>query len=284
MEVIWRPDERVLEQANVVRLMRRAGIGDYRELQRRSAEDPEWFWPLAIEDMGLEFSRPWDQVVDLSRGPEWATWFVGGKLNLAWNCVHRWAERTPDVPAGVWQAEDGERHALTYAQLSHAVTRFAEALVALGVEPGDRVAYFLPMSPEVQIVSHACAHVGAVQVPIFSGFAAPAVAQRLRHAEAKVVVTADGSLRRGREVPMKEVVDEAVGEAPSVEHVVVWRRLGRDDLPMTPGPDLFGAEAVEGRPGELEPLEVDSEHPYPLTYTSGTTRRPKGVGHVQGGV
>src|SRR5919198_55036 len=246
MEVVWSPTPEVLEQANVVRLMRRAGLDDYRELQRRSAVEPEWFWPLAIDDMGLEFSQPWERAVDVSRGPEWATWFVGGKLNLAWNCVHRWAERTPDVAAGVWQAEDGERHALSYAELSRAVTRFAEALVSLGVEPGDRVAYFLPMSPEVQIVSHACAHVGAIQVPIFSGFAAPAVAQRLQHSEAKVVVTADGSLRRGREVPMKEIVDEAAREAPSVERVVVWRRLGRDDVPMTTGRDLFDAEVMQG--------------------------------------
>jgi acetyl-CoA synthetase len=263
--------------------MRKLGFDDYRALQRFSQDEPEQFWPAAIDDMGIEFSRPWDEVVDLSRGPEWATWFVGGKLNLAWNCVHRWAERTPDVAAGLWESEDGERHGLTFAELSGGVTRFAEALVALGVQPGDRVAYFLPMSPEIQIVSHACAHIGAVQVPIFSGFAAPAVAQRLQHSEAKVVVTADGSLRRGREVPMKAIVDEALRESPSVEHVVVWRRLGRDDTPMTPGRDLWDAEAMEGRPGELEPLELDSEHPYLLTYTSGTTGPPKGVIHVQGG-
>ncbi|TML51571.1 MAG: AMP-dependent synthetase [Actinobacteria bacterium] len=263
--------------------MRRVGIDDYHELQRRSAEEPEWFWPEAIEDIGLEFSRRWERVVDLSQGPEWATWFVGGKLNLAWNCVHRWAERTPQVAAALWESEDGERHGLTYRQLSDRVTRFAEALVALGVRPGDRVAFFLPMSPEVSIVSHACAHIGAVQVPIFSGFAAPAVAQRLQDSEAKVIVTADGSLRRGREVPMKEIVDEAVRDSPSVEHVVVWRRLGREDVPMTPRRDLFDAEAMSGRSGALEPLEVDSEHPYLLTYTSGTTGRPKGVLHVQGG-
>src|SRR5947209_6844850 len=283
MEIAWTPTPEVLEHANVVRLMRQLGIDDYRELQRRSAEDPEWFWPAAIDDMGLEFSHPWDRVVDLSRGPGWATWFVGGKLNLAWNCVHRWAERTPEVAAALWESEDGERHGLTYRELSERVTRFAEALVSLGVEPGDRVALFLPMSPEVSIVSHACAHIGAVQVPVFSGFAAPAVAQRLQDSEAKVVVTADGSLRRGREVPMKEIVDQAVRESPSVEHVVVWRRLGRDDVPMTPGRDLFDAEAMEGRPGTLEPLHVDSEHPYLLTYTSGTTGKPKGVVHVQGG-
>jgi acetyl-CoA synthetase len=283
VDLIWRPSEEIREGSNAMRLARRLGFDDYWELVRFSAEEPERFWPEAIADMGLEFSRAWDQVCDLSRGPEWATWFVGGRLNLAWNCVHRWA-RGPraDALAAVWQSEDGSRSALSYAELSDAVTRFAEALAALGVEAGDRVALFLPMSPEVAIASHACAHLGAVQVPIFSGFAAPAIAARLQHSEAKVVVTADGSLRRGREVPMKELVDEALRESPSVEHVVVWRRLG-GDVSMATGRDLFWDEAVASSPGELEPLEVDSEHPYLLTYTSGTTGQPKGVVHVQGG-
>ncbi|TMM25261.1 MAG: AMP-dependent synthetase [Actinobacteria bacterium] len=266
-----------------MRLARRLGFDDYWDLVRFSAEESERFWPAAIEDMGLEFSRPWDAVVDVSRGPEWATWFVGGKLNLAWNCVHRWA-RGPraNANAAVWQSEDGARRALTYEELSDEVTRLAEALAALGVEPGDRVALFLPMSPEVAIASHACAHLGAVQVPIFSGFASPAIASRLQHSEAKVVVTADGSLRRGRELPMKALVDEALRDSPSVEHVVVWRRLG-GEAPMEPGRDVFWDEAVASSPGELAPLEVDAEHPYLLTYTSGTTGPPKGVLHVQGG-
>jgi acetyl-CoA synthetase len=283
VDVIWRPSDEVRDGSNAMRLARRLGFDDYWELVRFSAEEPERFWPQAIADMGLEFSRGWDQVCDLSRGPEWATWFVGGRLNLAWNCVHRWAGGArADAPAAVWQGEDGTRSALTYAELSDAVTRFAEALAALGIEAGDRVALFLPMSPEVAIASHACAHLGAVQVPIFSGFAAPAVAARLQHSEAKVVVTADGSLRRGREVPMKELVDAALEESPSVEHVIVWRRLGRP-VSMTAGRDLFWDEAVADSAGELEPLEVDSEHPYLLTYTSGTTGQPKGVLHVQGG-
>jgi len=284
VEAIWRPSEEVREASNAMRLARRLGFDDYWELVRFSAEEPERFWPAAIEDMGLEFARPWDAVVNESRGPEWATWFVGGRLNLAWNCVHRWARGArADTEAAVWQSEDDSRRALTYRELSEAVTRLAEGLVALGVEPGDRVAIFLPMSPEVAVASHACAHIGAIQVPIFSGFAAPAIAARLRHAEAKVVITADGSLRRGREVRMKELVDEALAESPSVEHVVVWRRLGRDDVPMRRERDVFWEEAVAGSTGELEPLEVDSEHPYLLTYTSGTTGLPKGVLHVQGG-
>jgi acetyl-CoA synthetase len=266
-QFIWQPDEAVLRHANVVRLMRKHGIDDYWELVRRSQEEPEWFWPAAIEDMGLEFSQPWNQVVDVSRGPEWATWFVGGKLNIARNCVHRWAERRPDALAAVSLGEDGARRTLTYAELSEEVTRLAEVLVRLGVEPGDRVATFLPMSQEVAVASHACAHIGAVQVPIFSGFAAPAVAQRLQASEAKVAITTHTSLRRGKEVPMLEILEQARRESPSVEHVV-----------LAPWGDL-----VADSPGELPPLEVDSEHPYLLTYTSGTTGTPKGVLHVQGG-
>ncbi|MGH3082180.1 MAG: AMP-binding protein, partial [Gaiellaceae bacterium] len=266
--MIWTPSEDVLARANVVRLMQRHGADDYWELVRRSQEDPAWFWPAAIEDMGLEFSRPWEQVVDLSRGPEWATWFVGGKLNIAGNCVHRWAERRPDAPATVSLGEDGARRELSFAELSREVTRLAEALVRIGVGEGDRVAIFLPMAQEVAIASHACAHIGAIQVPIFSGFAAPAVSQRLQASEAKVVITTRTSRRRGREVPMLEILEQARADAPSVEHVVLapWDELLADC------------------PGELPPAELDSETPYLLTYTSGTTGRPKGVVHVQGGV
>ncbi len=265
LEVIWRPDPATIARANVTRLLRRAGVDDYRELVRRSTEDLEWFWALVVEDLGLEFSHPWERVLDDSRGPEWATWFVGGKLNIAWNCVHRWARSRPDHPAAVFAGEDGERRELSFAALSLEVTRLAEELVALGVEQGDRVAIFLPMSPEVAVASHACAHIGAVQVPIFSGFAAPSVAQRLVASEAKVAITTESSWRRGKAVPMLAILEEARREAPALEHVIVspW--------------DL------SGRPGTLPPAELDSEAPYLLAYTSGTTGKPKGVVHVQGG-
>ena len=283
-ELVWTPSEEVIERANVTRLMRRHGIADFPELVRRSQEEPEWFWPAAIEDMGLEFSRPWTRVFDDSRGPEWTTWFTGGRLNLAWNCVHRHALGSlADTPAAIFSGEDGARSSLTFAELSDRVTRFAEALARLGVRQGDRVASFLPMSPAAVVVSHACAHLGAVLVPVFSGFSAPAVAQRLADAEARVVVTADGTLRRGHVVPLKEIVDDALAEAPSVTHVVVWPRLGRDDVPLRPGRDLTWDEAVDGLPGTLAPAEVESETPYLLVYTSGTSGRPKGVVHVQGG-
>jgi acetyl-CoA synthetase len=269
-DVIWSPAPELVEQANVTRLIRRLGCADYHELHRRSIEEPDRFWPEVVDDLAIEFSQPWARVVDLTEGPEWAKWFVGGRVNVARVCVHDWARRTPGALAAVLRGENGDRREWTFAQLSQEVTRLAEALVALGVEPGDRVAIFMPMSPAAAVASHACAHIGAVQVPIFSGFAAPAILQRLEDSKAKVLVSASHSYRRGVRVPMRQIADEAVREAPSAQHVVEWDR------------DSGDWDAALG-PGELPPLEVESEHPYLLAYTSGTTGRPKGALHVHGG-
>ena len=266
-EFIWNPPPGLVEQANLTRLMRRIGARDYHELHRISVEEPDRFWPALIEDLGIEFSRPWDAVVDLSRGPEWATWFVGGRLNLARICLHRF---TGDAEALVGLYEDGERESLTFAEASRQVTQLAEALLELGVREGDRVALYMPMCPAVAVASHACAHIGAVQVPIFSGFAAPAVASRLEDSQAKVVICADWSLRRGKRIEMRATLDEAGPHA--VEHVIAWNRETRE-----------WPELVTRQPGELPPVEVDSEAPYLLAYTSGTTGKPKGALLVQGG-
>jgi acetyl-CoA synthetase len=283
-DFVWEPSAERVETANVTRLARRLGVERYADLQRISVEEPDRFWPAVIEDLGLEWSEPWETVVDTSRGNEWAKWFSRGKLNLAWNCVHKWAAGDlADEEAAVWQAEDGTRTALTWRELSREVFRLAEGLASIGIGEGDAVGIFLPMSPQVAIASHACAHIGAVQVPIFSGFAAPAIAARLSDAKAKALITADGSLRRGQTVAMKEIADEALSDAPTVTHTVVWRRLGLDDTPMTIGRDRFWDELVSDTSEGLAPRQVDSEHPYLLAYTSGTTGRPKGALHVQGG-
>ena len=278
----WVPSGEQLEAANVVRLARRLGCADYDTLHRTSIEEPDRFWRAVRDDLGVPFSRDWDEVLDDSRGIEWTTWFRGARLNLAEACVHRWARERPDHEAAVWHGEDGSRRSFTWSDLSRGVTQLAEALVELGIGAGDAVGIFLPMSPEAAIASHACAHIGAIQVPIFSGFAAPAIAARLADAGAKALITADGALRRGARVPMKAIADEALAEVSSVEHVVVWRRLGAD-VPMTRGQDHDWAELVADAPGELPPLDVESEAPYLLAYTSGTTGRPKGALHVQGG-
>ncbi len=266
-DFIWEPTPERVEHANLTRLRRALGAADYAELHRISLDEPDRFWPAAVDDMGIEFSRRWDNVVDASRGPEWARWFVGGTVNVARVCVH---SRSSDEEALVGLYEDGERDSLTWAEASRQVTQLAEALVELGVEPGDRVAIFMPMCPAVSIASHACAHIGAVQVPIFSGFAAPAIASRLEDSQARVVLCADWSLRRGKRMDMRATLEEAGRFA--VEHVVEWNRETRS-----------WPELVTKQPGTLAPLEVESEAPYLLAYTSGTTGKPKGALHVQGG-
>jgi acetyl-CoA synthetase len=265
-----------------MRLAASLNCGDYGELHRVSIEEPDRFWRAVAGDLGIPLSRDWDEVVDESQGIEWTTWFLGARLNIADACVHRWARERPSHEAAVWVPEDGGGRSLTWSELSHEVRRLAEALRRLGVSEGDAVGTFLPMAPEAAVASHACAHIGAVQVPIFSGFAGPAVSSRLADAAAKVVLTADASYRRGRLVPMKEVLDAALADAPTVEHVVVWRRAGVD-CPMAGGRDVWWHEIVADEPGTVAPTQVESEAPYLIAYTSGTTGRPKGALHVQGG-
>lgn len=281
-ERAWTPTASQLEAANVTRLARALGCARWSDLHRVSVEEPDRFWRAVRDDLGIPLAHDWDAVLDDSAGIEWTTWFRGARLNLADACVHRWARERPESEAAIWSPEEGARRSLTWRELSLEVTRLAEAFVRLGVGEGDTVGIFLPMSPEVAIASHACAHIGAIQVPIFSGFAAPAIAARLEDAGARVLVTADGSLRRGSTVPMKEIADEAAAAVPSVEHVIVWRRLGLD-LPLREGRDHDWNELVASSPGELPGLEVESETPYLLAYTSGTTGRPKGALHVHGG-
>ncbi|HUQ22628.1 MAG TPA: AMP-binding protein [Gaiellaceae bacterium] len=264
----WTPSREQLETANIARLARSLGCEDYPALHRLSLDDPDRFWRAVVTDLDIALTRPWDRVLDDSRGLEWTTWFEGAQLNVATACVHVWAERTPDATAAIFRGEDGTRSESTFAELSRETVRIAEALKALGVEPGDRVAIYLPMSPQAAAAAHACAHIGAVQVPIFSGFAAPAIVQRLQDAAVKVVITADYSLRRGTRIPMQETIEEARRQSPSVEAVLLWRR------------ETMEWDVVLG-PGELPALDVPAEHPYLLAYTSGTTGRPKGALHVQ---
>jgi len=264
--VVWKPTPEIVETANLTRLSRLLGCSGYHELHRVSIEEPERFWPALVHDLRLIFTRRWTRVLETSDGIEWARWFVGGRVNVATNSAHRWEELPGE--AAVFLGEDGSRSALTWPQLSREVTQLAEALRGRGIEAGDRVAIFLPMSPAVAVASHACAHIGAVQVPIFSGFAAPAVRARLEDAGAKVVITADWSYRRGKRVEMLEIVREA--NTVGAEEIV-WSR------------DSGWPEEVTRQPGVLHTLQLDTEHPYLLAYTSGTTGRPKGALHVHGG-
>jgi len=278
---VWRPTPQQIEAANVTRLMHAHGIERFDDLVVRSIGEPSWFWDAVVHDLDLEFSTPYERVFDLSRGAPWATWFVGGRTNVARQCVDRWAERTPDAPAVVWESEDGDVRTATYHELRERTDTLARALLTLGVHDGDRVGIYLPMAIETVVAVMACAKIGAIFVPVFSGFGPDALATRLADAECHVLITANGSLRKGAPVAMKEIADRAIEQAPVVERVLVWERLDRfGDLNATR--DHRWPESVtDATPLDATPL--DAEHPLFIGYTSGTTGRPKGAVHVHGG-
>jgi acetyl-CoA synthetase len=279
---VWRPTVEQVDAANITRLMRAHGIERFDDLVRRSIADPAWFWDAVAHDLDLEFSTPYDQIVDLTRGREWATWFVGGSTNVARQCVDRWAERTPTAPAVVWEGEDGEVRSATYRQLREQTDAVARALVSLGVRSGDTIAIFLPMAIETVAAVMACSKLGAIWVPIFSGFGPDAVAARLSDAGCRVLITANGSLRKGAPVPMKAIADRAIEMAGGVEHVLVWERLPSYGE-LRPGRDHRWSDTVDPHAAPVDATPLDAEHPLFIAYTSGTTGRPKGAVHVHGG-
>ena len=279
---IWEPTPDVVEHSRAGAFMREQGIDGWRELERRSQDDIGWFWDAVVRHLGIEFSTPYERVFDDSRGPMWTTWFGGGRINLTANCVDRHAQATPDQLAVIAEREDGEVRTVTYAELEALTNRLANALLSRGVSAGDAVGLFLPMGVEVVAAFYAVCKIGAIAVPIFSGFGAPAVAARLADAGAVALVTCDAVPRRGKPVAVKALADEALSAAPAVHTVIVHDRLGTEP-PMQAGRDLAWAEAVDRQSRELDAPALDPETPMMVIYTSGTTGRPKGAVHVHGG-
>ncbi|WP_116102919.1 acetate--CoA ligase [Amycolatopsis thermalba] len=241
--------------------------------------DREAFWAEQAER--LHWDTKWSQVLDWSNAP-FAKWFVGGKLNVAYNCVDRHVESGHGEQVAIhWVGEPGDTRDITYAQLKDEVSKAANALASLGVTSGDRVAIQLPMIPEAIVSMLACARLGAMHSVVFGGFSPAALRSRVDDAEAKVVITSDGQYRRGKAAPMKTNVDEALDGAQSVEKVIVVRRTG-EDVPMSER-DVWWHDLVDGQSAEHTPEAFDSEHPLFILYTSGTTGKPKGILHTSGG-
>ncbi|MEO6712756.1 MAG: acetate--CoA ligase [Mycobacteriales bacterium] len=238
------------------------------------------FWETQAR--ALQWARPWSQALDWSDAP-FARWFVGGTLNVAVNCLDRHVEAgRGEQVAFHWEGEPGDARTITYAELLSDVCQAANALTELGVQAGDRIAIYMPMIPETAVAMLACARIGAPHSVVFGGFSAEALASRIADADARVVITADGGWRRGKESALKPAVDEALEQSPNVRHVLVVRRTGQETA-MVDGRDVWLHDIVPKQPKTQAAHAFDSEHPLYILYTSGTTAKPKGILHTTGG-
>ncbi|MBI3050383.1 MAG: AMP-binding protein [Acidobacteria bacterium] len=282
-EVAWRPTPEYRDRSRLAAFIARHRLAGLDDLLRRSVDEPRWFWPAVLDDLGIEFYEPYRDVLDLSRGIAWPRWCVGGRLNIVHNCLDKWMGTPVAERAAVrWEGEEGETRILTYSELHRDVNRCANAFRELGIRQGDRVALFMPMCPELIVAFFAAVKIGAVILPLFSGYGADAVASRAGDAEAALLVTADGVRRRGQVVPMKAVADEAAAAAPSIRRMVVVPRLGID-VPLVRGRDDRWPDLVGRQSDACETVRTDAEDPLMIIYTSGTTGRPKGAVHTHCG-
>ena len=281
-ERIFNPPAGLVENSNVMAWMRDHDIQTVEELYER-AKNPNWFWPEVARDL-VTWYRPHDKLLEWDR--PFAKWFVGAEYNIAYDAVDRHAKSwRKNKVAFIYEGEPGDTRKITYGELAIEVNRLANGLRRLGVGKGDRVAIYMPMTPELPIAMLACAKLGAPHAVVFSGFSAAALRDRINDSGAKVVITADGFYRRGRVVNLKTLADEAVEQAPTVQSVVVYQRLGdaAENVPWHGARDYWWHELVAGESIECEPEHLDANDMLYLLYTSGTTGKPKGIIHAHGG-
>jgi len=282
-DIVWKPTDDYIEKANITRFMKKYDIRDYDELIKKSIKDVEWFWDAIIKDLNIEWFKPYTKVYDDSKGIEWTKWFINGKINIVHNCLDKHINSNKnDNIAVTWENENGDTRKLTYNELNKEVNKFANALKELGVKKEDRVGIYMPMVPEIVIGFLSVMKIGAIIIPIFSGFGGHALASRLNIAEAKILLTADGSVRRGKTYEIKKEADKALDTVKSLEHVIVYNQLGIN-VQWKEGRDVWWHDIVSKQSEECETIQMDSEDYAMIIFSSGTTGRPKGTVHTHGG-
>src|SRR5205085_1349331 len=277
----WSPSSEQMQSSRLWRFMREHQCVTYPQLCERAARDPDWFWDALVKELGIVWSRPYHAVMDRTAGLPFTRWFPGGLLNAYDSAVLRHRRSNPNGVAIIGETEAGTTRQLTYAQLEDAVERTAAGLQAIGVGRGVAVGLYLPLVIENAVALLACTKLGAVAVPLFSGFGAEAIRQRLADADARVLITADGAMRRGRPVAMKPIADQAAAALPQLSHQVVVACAGID-VAMQAGRDLAWDDLA--RPQRVPTEAMGADEPLLLLYTSGTTGRPKGTVHGHAGL
>ena len=282
-EIVWQPTPLYTERSRLKHFMQQHGIATLDELMRRSTTDLDWFWNAVMQDLRIEFYQPYSRILDTSAGIQWARWCVDGKMNIVHNCLDKWLGTSVQNRAAIrWEGEDGGTRILTYADLHREVNRLANGLRDLGIAKGDVVGVYMPMVPEIAVGLFAIAKIGAVILPLFSGYGADALSTRLSDGTAKALLTCDGYYRRGRPVHMKRTADAAIENVPSIQHAIILRRLGQDTQ-MVSGRDHLWHEIIAGQSPHAETERLDADDPLMILYTSGTTGRPKGALHTHCG-
>ncbi|MFX1483584.1 MAG: AMP-binding protein [Promethearchaeota archaeon] len=282
-EIVWHPSQENIERANLSQFMKLHGISTFDELMQRSTTDVAWFTDSLLKYLGIEFYKPYDSVVDLSRGIAWPRWCVNGKMNIVHNCLDKYmGTATEKQRALIWEGEDGSTRSLTYGDLFREVNKAANALRELGLGLGDPIGIYMPMIPEITIALLAIAKIGGIILPLFSGFGVNAIVDRLGDADAKAIFTVDGASRRGRSIPMKPVADEAAKKIPSLKHMIVLK-LTDAPVEMKPGRDHSWNELISNQSESASTEITDAESPMMIIYTSGTTGLAKGAVHTHCG-